>query len=73
MPSSTTSDPSGLPAELDLRSLGRRALQVIAILCVVGLAALLTPGLGELRDKLGDAAWGWLALAVVLEGLSGMS
>jgi uncharacterized membrane protein YbhN (UPF0104 family) len=69
----TSPDTSTLPAELDLRRLGKRALQVILILCAVGLAALLTPGLGELRAKLHNAAWGWLAVAVALEGLSGMS
>lgn len=70
---STPSDSSVLPAEFDLRRLGRRALQVIAVLAVVGLVALLMPGLGEVRHKLGNAAWGWLAVAVVLEALSGMS
>lgn len=69
----TSPDSSTLPAELDLRSLGRRAVQVIGVLALIGLAMLLTPGLGELRDKLDSAAWGWLAVAVVLEGLSGMS
>ncbi|MCW3040007.1 MAG: hypothetical protein JWM31_1912, partial [Solirubrobacterales bacterium] len=69
----STHSASDLPAELDLRSLGRRALQVVAILAAVGLAALLTPGLGELSDKLHHAAWGWIAVAVVLEALSGMS
>jgi uncharacterized membrane protein YbhN (UPF0104 family) len=71
---STASDhPSDLPAELDLRRLGRRAVQVIAMLGAVGLAALLAPGLDDLRSKLADAAWEWLAVAVVLEALSGMS
>ncbi|WP_354699321.1 hypothetical protein DSM112329_05033 [Paraconexibacter sp. AEG42_29] len=69
----TSTDTSTLPAELDLRRLGRRALQVIAVLVLLGLAAMLTPGLGELRAKLDDAIWGWLVVAVVLEGLSGMS
>lgn len=69
----TSPDTSGLPAELGLRRLARRALQVIAVLGLIGLAAALTPGLGELREKLHHAEWGWLAVAVVLEGLSGMS
>lgn len=71
----TTPPPSssGLPAEFDLRALGRRALQVIALLAIIGLVALWAPGLGEVREKLGEATWGWLALAVACEGLSGMS
>jgi uncharacterized membrane protein YbhN (UPF0104 family) len=31
---------------------------------------LLAPGLGEVRDRLGDASIDWLAVAVALEGLS---
>jgi uncharacterized membrane protein YbhN (UPF0104 family) len=70
---SSPPDSSTLPAEFDLRRLGRRALQVIVVLIVLGLVAVLMPGLGEVRDKLGSAAWGWLGIAVALEGLSGMS
>lgn len=70
----TTPDPTtDLPAELDLRRLARRAAQIVALLVVVGLVAALAPGLGEVRDELGDAAWGWLAVGVVLEALSAMS
>jgi len=58
---------------MDLRRLGRRALLIVALLVVIALVAALTPGLGEVRDKLQNASWTWLALAVVLEGLSGMS
>ncbi len=69
----TTDRQGALPAELDLRRLGRRALQIIALLAVLGLVAALAPGLGEVRDKLANASYGWLAVAVVLEALSGMS
>ncbi len=69
----STRDSTDLPAELDLRRLGRRALQIAALLVVVGLVAALAPGLGEVRDELGNAAWGWLAVAVLLEGASAMS
>jgi uncharacterized membrane protein YbhN (UPF0104 family) len=62
--------PEPLPRELDARRLRRRALQVIALLAVVVLAAWLAPGLGEVRDRLRDAQPGWLALAIGLELLS---
>jgi uncharacterized membrane protein YbhN (UPF0104 family) len=60
----------GLPPELAPRRLLRRLLQVVALLAVIVLVALLAPGLGEVRDRLGGAAVGWLAVAVVLEALS---
>ncbi|MCW3015826.1 MAG: hypothetical protein JWO02_2918 [Solirubrobacterales bacterium] len=43
------------------------------MLVALVLVAWLAPGLGDVRDKLKDASVEWLALAVVLEGLSGMS
>src|SRR5215210_6481967 len=43
-----------LPRELDARRLGRRAALVIGLLGVLGLVAWLAPGLGEVRDRLGD-------------------
>jgi uncharacterized membrane protein YbhN (UPF0104 family) len=60
----------GLPDELQPRRLLRRFVQVVALLTVVVLVALLAPGLGEVRHRLGDAAPGWLVVAVVLEALS---
>jgi uncharacterized protein (TIRG00374 family) len=60
----------GLPPELAPRRLLRRLLQVVALLAVVVLVALFAPGLGEVRERLGHAAPGWLAVAVVLEALS---
>ena len=62
-----------LPEELAPRRLLRRLLQAAALLVVVVLVALLTPGLGEVRDRLADASPGWLALAVTLEALSCIS
>lgn len=65
--------PEPLPDELAGRRLRRRLLVVVALLVVVGLIALLAPGLGEVRDRLGEARPGWLALAVALELLSCLS
>jgi uncharacterized membrane protein YbhN (UPF0104 family) len=62
-----------MPRELDPRRLRRRALQVVAALVLIGLIVLLAPGLGEVRDRLGEADPGWIALAVVLEFMSGLS
>ena len=59
-----------LPDELAPRRLARRLAWVVALLAVLVLVALLAPGLGEVRDHLKGADAGWLALAVVLEGLS---
>jgi Lysylphosphatidylglycerol synthase TM region len=60
----------GLPPEFAPRRLLRRLLQVVALLAVIVLVALLAPGLGEVRERLGSAAPGWLAVAVALEALS---
>jgi uncharacterized membrane protein YbhN (UPF0104 family) len=62
-----------LPAELSTRRLVRRALSVVALLVVIGLVAALAPGLGEVRARLAHADPAWLAVAVVLEALSGVS
>ena len=62
-----------MPREFDLRLLARRTGQVIAVLAVVGLIVFVAPGLGEVRDKLTGADPAWIALAVVLELLSGIS
>jgi uncharacterized protein (TIRG00374 family) len=50
--------------------LRRRGLEAVGLLVVIALVALLAPGLGDVRDKLGDADPGWLGAAVALEGLS---
>jgi uncharacterized membrane protein YbhN (UPF0104 family) len=59
-----------LPDDVDPARLRRRALGVIGLLGLLVLAALLAPGLGEVRDRIEHARPGWLLLAVVLEGLS---
>ncbi|MCW2951663.1 MAG: hypothetical protein JWQ48_833 [Conexibacter sp.] len=74
--SAAASDPEGrgssppLPAGFEPRKLALRALQVIVLLTVVVLVALLAPGLGQVRDHIGDARPGWLVVAVALEALS---
>ena len=63
----------GLPEDLAPGRLGRRALRVVALLAVLVLIAVLTPGLDEVRRRLGEAQPGWLALAIVFEALSFVS
>jgi uncharacterized membrane protein YbhN (UPF0104 family) len=65
--------PLPMPEELAPRRLARRALQVVALLGVLVLVALLAPGLDEVRELLADGDPAWLALAVALEALSGVS
>jgi uncharacterized protein (TIRG00374 family) len=59
-----------LPDDLSPRRLGRRALQVFALIVVLAAIAVLTPGLGDVRDLLARAAPGWMVLGVVFELLS---
>src|SRR5919204_2407602 len=59
-----------MPDEFAPRRLLRRFLQVVALLAILVLIALLAPGLGEVRRRLGHAAPGWLVVAVALEALS---
>ncbi|MBO9533976.1 MAG: flippase-like domain-containing protein [Solirubrobacteraceae bacterium] len=66
-------DDTTFAADFDPGAVKRSALRVLALIGILALVALLTPGLGELRERLGDADVGWLVLAVVLEGLSGLS
>ncbi len=65
--------PEPLPGELDTKRLRRRLVRVLLVLLVVGLVAWLTPGLGEVRERLASAQPGWLAVAVALEVLSCLS
>jgi uncharacterized protein (TIRG00374 family) len=62
-----------MPDELSPRHLRRGLLQLSAVGFVVVLAILVGPGLGALRDRLGDASPGWLVAAGVLELLSTLS
>jgi uncharacterized protein (TIRG00374 family) len=59
-----------LPDDLTPRRLGRRALQVLALIVVLVLIAVLTPGLADVRELLGRVALGWVAVGVVFELLS---
>jgi uncharacterized protein (TIRG00374 family) len=43
---------------------------VLALVGILVLVVLLAPGLGDVREQLGDAKPAWLALAVALEALS---
>ena len=62
-----------MPDEFAPRSLARRTLHLVAALAVVGLVLLFAPGLGQVRTLLTEARPEWVALAVVLEGLSCVS
>lgn len=62
-----------MPAGLDVRKLARRAVAIAVALGVLVAVALLAPGLGEVRDRLGDASPGWIAVAIVFEVLSSLS
>ena len=62
-----------IPEELSSGHLRVRLLQLGVLVVVVGLAIWLTPGLGSLRHRLGDAAPGWPAVAAVAELLSALS
>src|SRR3954447_27084570 len=65
--------PVPLPDEFAPRRLGRHALQVAALIGVLVLVAVLAPGLGGVRDHLGEARPGWVAAGVALEALSCLS
>jgi len=65
--SAATTHESDMPEGFSPRALRRRALVVVAALTILVLVALLTPGLGEVRDRLAGASPAWLALAVALE------
>jgi uncharacterized membrane protein YbhN (UPF0104 family) len=59
-----------IPQEFQPRSLERRALQATLALTVLVAIVVFAPGLGDVRDLLGEADPGWLVLAAALEGLS---
>src|SRR5919106_1388851 len=65
--------PVEMPGEFQPRRLARRAIPVLVLLTALGLVVVLAPGLGDVRDQLSGAEPAWLALAVLLEGLSGVS
>src|SRR4051794_37088931 len=55
------------------RPLIRRLLQLAVVVVVVVVGVSLAPGLGTLRDRIGEASGGWLAAGVGLELLSALS
>jgi hypothetical protein len=59
-----------LPRGLESSGLRRSALQIPAVLVIVGVVAALAPGLGAVRQRLEGAQPGWLGIALVLELLS---
>jgi uncharacterized membrane protein YbhN (UPF0104 family) len=65
--------PVEMPGEFQPRRLGRRAIPVLAMLTALGLIVVLAPGLGQVREQLTGADPAWLAVAVLLEFLSGVS
>jgi uncharacterized membrane protein YbhN (UPF0104 family) len=62
-----------MPSEFQPRRLLRRSVPVFMALAILVLVVVLTPGLGDVRERLGEADPAWLALAVLLEFLSGVS
>jgi uncharacterized membrane protein YbhN (UPF0104 family) len=65
--------PAELPTEFQGATLLRRGLQALAALGILVAIVLLAPGLGDVRDRLAEASPDWLALGVLLEGLSCVS
>lgn len=62
-----------MPDELSSSHLARRVLELAGLAVVVAVVILFTPGLGALRDRLGDAQPGWLVVAAAAELLSTLS
>src|SRR5215210_2520232 len=62
--------PVQMPEEFQPRRLARKAVPVVALLAALVLIVVLAPGLGEVRHLLSRADPGWIAVGVVLEGLS---
>ncbi|HEY1591505.1 MAG TPA: flippase-like domain-containing protein [Solirubrobacteraceae bacterium] len=62
-----------MPEELSSSHLRARLLQLAALIVIVGVAIWLTPGLGSLRHRLGDANVPWLVVAGFAELLSALS
>jgi uncharacterized membrane protein YbhN (UPF0104 family) len=62
-----------MPSEFQPRRLLRRAIPVVGALAVIALVVVFAPGLGEVRERLSEAEPAWLALAVLLEAMSGVS
>lgn len=56
--------------EFEPRALLRKSVPAFIAIAVLILIALLAPGLGEVRDKLNEAAPGWVLIAIAFEALS---
>ncbi len=56
-----------MPDEFNLRHLAVRVGEIAAIIAVVAIAINALPGLGEVRDRLGDADPIWLAMLALAE------
>ncbi len=56
--------------EFEPRALLRKSIPAFVAIAVLILVALLAPGLGEVRDKLNEAAPGWVLIAIAFEALS---
>jgi uncharacterized membrane protein YbhN (UPF0104 family) len=65
--------PDLLPAEVAPRRLVRRVIEVVGLLAVLVAIALFAPGLDDVRERLGEARLGWIAVAVAFEALSCVS
>jgi uncharacterized membrane protein YbhN (UPF0104 family) len=68
-----TTQPNQMPEELSPRRIGKRLLQLAAVVVVVVLIVLLGPGLGTVRERISHAAAGWLGVGVALEVLSALA
>ena len=56
--------------EFEPRALLRKSYPAFIAIVLLALVALLAPGLGEVREELGDASPGWVVIAIVFEALS---
>ena len=64
---------AGMPDHLSTRHLRRRLLELAGLMAVVAILIWVTPGLGSLRSRVGDASPGWLVAGAILEVLSALS
>ena len=62
-----------MPTRFSPRRLARRALPAIVGLAAIFLIVWLAPGLGSVREHLGDASPGWIAVGIALEVASSIS
>lgn len=62
-----------MPSELSSRHLRARLVQLAAVVIVIAVVVVLSPGLGSLRHQLKDASWPWFAGAAAMEVLSALS